>query len=305
MTSHKTQRTKGRLAHVFGIFYRTSDRTRMIKDRLAYILGIVCVVIAAIPLVSILAEAVTNGIGAISPQFFTSIPGIPYQSIGGVGPAIQGTLLLVGLASLIGIPPGVLAGIYLAEYGNNRFGRTVRFLNDVLTEFPSIVVGILIWVLLVVATHSYSPVSGAIALAIIMLPIVTRTTEESIKTVPNSIRDAAMALGIRRWRTTISVVLSTARSGVVTGILLSVARIAGESAPLLLTILGSGFFFSSWSQPIDALPLRIYHDAFQPDPQSHERAWGAALILIMLALSLNVGVRYATRGRYDSTKLRI
>jgi phosphate transport system permease protein len=282
----------------------TSYQTRRIKDRLMYALGAICVVAAVVPLASILVEAVRNGISAISLQFLMSIPGVPYQSIGGIGPAIQGTLLLLGLASLLGIPPGVLAGIYLAEYGNNKFGRSVRFLNDVLTEFPSIVVGILIWVLLVVATHSYSPVAGAIALSVIMLPIVTRTTEESIKTVPNSIRDAAIALGIPRWRTTISVVLSTARSGVVTGILLSVARIAGESAPLLLTVLGSSFFFSSWNQPIDALPIRIYRDAFQPDLQSHERAWGGALVLILIALCLNVGVRFATRGRYDSTKLR-
>jgi phosphate transport system permease protein len=282
----------------------TSYQTRRIKDRVMYALGSVCVVAAVVPLASILVEAARNGISAISFQFLTTVPGIPYQSIGGVGPALQGTLLLIGLASLLGIPPGVLAGIYLSEYGDNRFGRSVRFLNDVLTEFPSIVVGILIWVLLVVATHSYSPIAGAIALSIIMLPIVTRTTEESIKTVPNSIRDAAMALGIPRWRTTISVVLSTARSGVVTGILLSVARIAGESAPLLLTVLGSSFFFSSWSQPIDALSIRIYRDAFQPDLFSHERAWGAALVLILIALCLNVGVRLATRGRYHSTMLR-
>jgi phosphate transport system permease protein len=278
----------------------TNDTSRRIKDRFAYFLGIFCIVLAVLPLASILVEVVRNGISTVNLQFITSLPGVPRESIGGIGPAIQGTLLLVGLTSLFGIPPGIIAGIYLAEFGNNKFGRTVRFLNDVLTEFPSIVIGILISVLLVVTTHQYSPLAGAAALSIITLPIVTRTTEESIKTVPNSIRDAAMALGLRRWRATISVVLSTARSGVVTGILLSIARISGETAPLILTVFGSNFFFSSWTQPIDVLPLRIFRDAFQDDPFTRQQAWGAALVLILIVLALNILVRLATRGRYSS-----
>lgn len=278
----------------------TNDTSRLIKDKLAYFLGIFCIVLAVLPLASILVEVIRNGIATVNLQFITSLPGVPRESIGGIGPAIQGTLLLVGLTCLFGIPPGVIAGIYLAEFGNNKFGRTVRFLNDVLTEFPSIVIGILISVLLVVSTHEYSPFAGAAALSIITLPIVTRTTEESIKTVPNSIRDAAMALGIRRWRSTISVVLSTARSGVITGILLSIARISGETAPLILTVFGSNFFFSSWTQPIDALPLRIYRDAFQDDPFTRQQAWGAALVLILIVLAFNICVRLATRGRYSN-----
>lgn len=257
------------------------------------------------PLASILVEVVRNGLSTLNLQFLTSIPGVPGETIGGIAPAIQGTLMLIGITCLIGVPLGVLSGIYLAEFGDNRFGKTVRFLNNILTEFPSIVVGILVSVLIVVATHQYSPIAGGAALAIIMLPIVTRTTEESIKTVPSSIRDAAMALGIRRWRTTFSVVLSTARSGVITGVLLSVARISGETAPLILTILGSNFFFSNWNQPIDALPLRIYHDAFQADPFTRAQAWGAALVLILIVLTLNIGVRIATRGKYTSSRSRI
>jgi len=275
------------------------------KDKLAYALGVFCIMVAVVPLASILLEVIRNGISTISFQFITALPGVPGQTVGGIGPAIQGTLLLIALTSVMGIPPGVLTGIYLAEFGNNKFGRTIRFLNDVLTEFPSIVVGILVAALLVVATHQYSPIAGAIALSVITLPIVARTTEESIKTVPNSIRDAAMALGIRRWRTTISVVLSTARSGVITGVLLSIARISGETAPLLLTILGSNFFFSSWNQPIDALPLRIFNDASQADPFTRQQAWGAAMILIIIVLTLNIGVRLATRGRYGSNRSRI
>jgi phosphate transport system permease protein len=283
----------------------TSDRTRRIKDKAAYALGLFCLLVAIVPLASILVEVVRNGISTISWQFLTTVPGVPGETIGGIGPAIQGSLLLIGLTSLFGVPIGVLAGIYLAEFGSNRFGNSIRFLNDVLTQFPSIVIGVLVWVLLVITTHQYSPIAGAAALSIIMVPIVTRTTEESIKTVPNSIRDAAMALGIRRWRSTISVVLNTAKSGVITGVLLSIARISGETAPLLLTIFGFNFFFSSWNQPIDALPIRIYRDAILPDTVSHQQAWGAALVLILIVLTLNVGVRVATRGRYGSSRSRM
>jgi phosphate transport system permease protein len=278
-----------------------SYRIRRFKDRLAYALGIFCVIIAIVPLASILIEVVRNGSSSINLQFLTSTP----QSGGGIAQAIQGTLLLIGLTCIIGVPLGLVAGIYLAEFGDNKFGRTIRFLNDVLTEFPSIVVGILVAFLLVVATRSFSPVAGAFALSIIMLPIITRTTEESIKLVPTSIRDAAMALGIRRWRATISIVLSTARAGVVTGILLSIARISGETAPLLLTILGTDFFFSGWNQPIDALPLRIFRDASLPSAVARQQAWGAALVLILIVLSLNLGVRFATRGRPSVTRSRI
>lgn len=279
----------------------TSYRVRRFRDRLAYALGIFCVIIAIVPLASILIEVVRNGISSINLQFLTSTP----QSGGGIAQAIQGTLLLIGLTCIIGVPLGLVAGIYLAEFGDNKFGKTIRFLNDVLTEFPSIVVGILVAFLLVVATRSFSPVAGAFALSIIMLPIITRTTEESIKLVPTSIRDAAMALGIRRWRATISIVLSTARAGVVTGILLSIARISGETAPLLLTILGTDFFFSGWNQPIDALPLRIFRDASLPSAVARQQAWGAALVLILIVLSLNLGVRFATRGRPSVTRSRI
>lgn len=281
--------------------------SRKLKDKLAYALGAFCVLVAIIPLASILVEVVRNGISTINWSFLTSPPGIIGQSAGGIGPAIQGTLILVGLTCLIGVPLGLLAGIYLAEFGNNTFGSAVRFLNDVLTEFPSIVLGILVYVLVVTTTGSFSSIAGALALSIIMLPIVTRTTEESIKLVPNSIRDAAMALGIRRWRASLSIVLSTAKSGVVTGVLLSVARISGETAPLILTVLGSQFFISGWNlnQPIDALPLRIFRNASLPYAYARQQAWGAALVLIVIVLTLNVGVRLATRGRYDVARSRI
>jgi len=283
----------------------SSHTVRKFKDKLVTGLGLGCVGLAMIPLISILVEVLRNGLPALSLEFLTSPPGVIGESGGGIANAIQGTLILIGMTCLIGVPLGVLGGIYLAEFGNNEFGRTLRFLNDVLTEFPSIVVGILAYLLVVLIIGSFSAIAGAIALSIIMIPIVTRTTEESIKIVPTTIRDAAMALGIRRWRTTLSVVLSTARSGVVTGVLLSIARIAGETAPLILTILGSQLFFSGLDRPMDALPLRIWRLALLPYNYAREQGWGAALVLILIVLSLNVIVRLATRGRLGMMRSRV
>jgi phosphate transport system permease protein len=278
----------------------TSYAIRRFKDKLALILSFLCVVVAIIPLGSILIEVVKNGAPALSIQFLTSPPGAVGEAEGGIANSIQGTLILIGLTSLIGVPLGLMSGVYLAEFGDNAFGRTIRFFNDVLMQFPSIVVGIFVYMLIILALGSFSTIAGAVALSIIMLPIVTRTTEESIKLVPNSTREAAMALGIRRWRTTISIVLNSARSGIVTGTLLSIARIAGETAPLIMTILGSQWFFAGLTAPMDALPLRIWRLALLPYDYAHQQGWGAALILIIIVLTLNVGVRFATRGRYTA-----
>ena len=277
---------------------------RRFKDRLALWLGALCAVLAMIPLVSILYDVVKNGASSLSLDFLTTAPGVVGQAGGGIGPAIQGTLILVGLTVIMGVPLGVLSGIYLSEFGDNPVGRVIRFLNDVLAEFPSVVIGVVIFTLIVLTFKSFSVVAGALALAIIMLPIITRSTEESLKLVPNSIRDASMALGIRRWRTTLSVVLTTAKSGVITGILLAIARVAGESAPLVFTILGSQYFFSGLNGAMDALPLRIYRLALLPYPYAQAQGWGAALVLILMVLVVNIGVRLATRGRLYSTRSR-
>ncbi len=277
---------------------------RRFKDRLALWLGALCAVLVMIPLISILYEVVKNGASTINVDFLTAAPGVIGQLGGGIGPAIQGTLILVGLTIIIGVPLGVLSGIYLSEFGDNPVGRIIRFLNDVLAEFPSVVIGVVIFTLIVLTLRSFSVIAGAFALSIIMLPIVARSTEESLKLVPNSIRDASMALGIRRWRTTLSVVLATAKSGVVTGILLAIARVAGESAPLVFTILGSQYFFSGLSSPMDALPLRIYRLALLPYPYAQAQGWGAALVLILMVLVVNIGVRLATRGRLYSKRSR-
>ena len=266
---------------------------RKIKNQLFFALCFLCVVIAIIPLLSILFEVIVRGAPQISWQFLT---GNNLQ--GGIGPAIQGTLILIGLTSLIGIPTGILSGVYLSEFGTNKYAAVMRTVNDVLTEFPSIVVGITAFSVIVLGIiGSYSPLAGAVALSFILIPIVARTTEESLKLVPNSVREASLALGAHKWRTTLSVVLPSARGGLVTGTLLAVARIAGETAPLLLTILGNSYFFQGFNQPMDALPLRILLNSRQPSPVAQAQGWGAALILILLVLILNIAVRVGSRGR--------
>lgn len=284
---------------------------RRFKDRLALFLGILAVVLALIPLASILFEVFRNGVSALSLEFLTSTPALVAQGgtstvTGGIAVSIEGTLVLIGLTAVFAVPIGIISGVYLAEFGNGNLGRSIRFLNDVLSQFPSIVIGLLVYSLIVVTFKHSSAVAGAIALSIIMLPIVTRTTEESIKLVPRSVRDAAVALGIKKWRATTSVVLSTARSGIVTGILLAIARISGESAPLLLTIGTSNFFLSGLGQQADALPLRMFELSNQFSYQNAaQQGWGTAIILIVFVLVLNVGVRFATRGRYGVVSSRI
>jgi len=275
---------------------------RKFTNKLSFFLGLLCVIIAVVPLGSIILEVVAKGAPELSLAFITQPPGVIGQSAGGIGPAIQGTLILIGLTSLIGIPIGIMSGIYLAEYGNNRYAASMRMFNDVLTEFPSIVVGVTAFIVIVLAYGHFSPIAGAVALSFIMIPIVARTAEESIKLVPNSIREASLALGIRKWRTVLSVVLNAARAGLLTGMLLAVARIAGETAPLIMTVLGNQNFFLGFSQPIDALPLRIWRDALLPYPANQAQGWGAALVLILIVLSLSVGVRLASRGKYGRGK---
>jgi phosphate transport system permease protein len=271
----------------------TNYSLRKFKNKLFFILCAACVIIAVIPLLSILYEVVSRGAPQLSINFLTQ-----KDADGGIGPAIQGTLILIGLTSVIGIPVGVLSGVYLAEFGNNKYATSIRIVNDVLTEFPSIVVGITAFGVVVLGIiGSYSPLAGAVALSFILIPIVARTTEESLKLVPNSVREAALALGVHKWRTTLSVVLPAAKGGLVTGTLLAIARIAGETAPLIMTILGNAYFFQGFSSPMDALPLRIWRDSLQPYANLQAQGWGAALVLILIVLSLNIAVRVASRGR--------
>ena len=271
---------------------------RKLSDKIVTGLAIGCVIAAVIPLGSILVEVVRNGASAINIAFLTQPPGSMVLGDGGIGPAIQGTLIVVGLASLIGVPVGVLAGIYLSEFaGNGKFSYGVRFFNDVLTGLPSIVVGIVGFLLLVITIGSFSAWAGAFALSIIMIPIVVRVTEETIKLVPNSIREAGYSLGIPKWKIVMFIVVKSAKGGILTGIVLATSRIAGETAPLIMTILGTSLFFTGFTGPIDALPLRIWRLASQPYESAHSFGWGAALVLILLVLGMSIGLRVAARTR--------
>ncbi|HWY33376.1 MAG TPA: phosphate ABC transporter permease PstA [Nitrosopumilaceae archaeon] len=287
--------------------FRYNVGRRLVIDKIVKGVVFGCVILAIVPLGSILVEVITNGSAALSIEFLTQIPGaVGSADAGGIGPAIQGTIVLIGMSSLIGVPVGVMGGIFLSEYGDNRYGRTVRFFNDVLAEFPTIVIGIFAFVMIVLTLGNFSVWAGTFALSIIMLPIITRTTEESLKLVPITYREAAFALGIKRWAVITKIILSQAKNGMVTGILLAVARIAGETAPLIFTILGSSQFMDGFNGPIDALPLRIWRLSSLPYDNAVAQGWGAALVLILMVLSINIGVRYIVlRKKGRGLKLRM
>lgn len=271
--------------------FKQNVQKRLIVDKIVRIIIISCVIAAIIPLGSILVEVFKNGIAAISIEFLTEIPGSVGSGTGGVGPAIQGTLIVVGLASLIGVPIGVMSGIFLSEYGDNRLARSVRFFNDVFMEFPSIVLGIFAFLVIVLVLGHFSVWAGAFALSLIMFPIVARTTEESLKMVPITYREAGTALGLRKWVVTMRIVIAAAKEGMVTGVMLAVARIGGETAPLIMTILGSSLFFANMNTPMDALPLRIWRLSMLPYESAQLQGWGAALVLIFIILGINLGLR--------------
>jgi phosphate transport system permease protein len=266
-------------------------RWRRAFDKLMTALILLAVVVAIVPLISLIYEVVAIGGSQISLGFLTSLPTPPFIAGGGIGPDIQGSFIVVGLATLIAIPIGVGAGIYFSEWPESRLSSISSFTNDVLAEFPSITLGIFAYLVIVLPTQHFSAFAGATALAVLMIPIVARTTEESLKIVPVSLREASMALGIPRWKTVLRIVVSTGKGGLATGILLSVARAAGETAPLLLTILGSDYFFNGFFQPIAALPLRIYQYALSPYSSWISAAWGAALVLVVFMLALNLTVK--------------
>ena len=272
--------------------FRYNVNQRLITDKIVKTIVFACVIVAIIPLGSILFEVFKNGSTALSIGFLTQIPGAVGTGEGGIGPAIQGTLLIIGMSSLIGVPIGVLSGIFLSEFGNNRYGKTIRFFNDVMAEFPSIVIGIFAFLLIVLTLGHFSIWAGTFALSIIMLPIIARTTEESLKLVPITYREAGFALGIKRWTIITRIVISSAKSGMITGIMLAVARIGGETAPLIMTILGSSQFFAGFNGPMDALPLRIWRLSLLPYDSAQAQGWGSAVVLILIVLSINIGVRF-------------
>ena len=262
-------------------------------------LMILAVVIALLPLFFILLDLVIQGAGSLSPAFFTRTPAPAGEMGGGVAHAIVGTLLIVGVASLIGLPLGIAAGIYCAEYPGSRLTWITRFVADVLNGTPSIVVGVFAWAWIVATQKHFSALAGSAALAILMIPMVLRTTEEMINLVPNSLREAALALGYPRWRTSLAIVVRTTMPGIVTGSLLAVARVSGETAPLLFTALGSQYLSLDLNQPMAALPLTVFTYATGPFEEWHRYAWAAALVLILVVFLLSVGARLAIRRRFS------
>jgi phosphate transport system permease protein len=273
-------------------------RWRKVKDKGMASLALFCVFLAVTPLFMIFFYTLAQGLGAINIDFFIQMPKPVGEAGGGMANALVGTLILIGLGGLIGLPVGILAGIYLAEYGNNKFADTVRFFTDVLSGIPSIVVGVVAYILVVIPMKSFSALAGGVALGILMIPTITRTTEEMIRLVPQSFREAGLALGLPQWKTTLRIVLPTALKGITTGVLLGIARAAGETAPLLFTALGNRFWSTSIKEPIASLTVFVYDYAKSPFEDWIQQAWAAALVLILLIFLLNLIFRYATRGRY-------
>jgi phosphate transport system permease protein len=267
---------------------------RRVTDQLMTGVAVLTVVLVLVPLVAIFTYLVYRGVGSINWAFLTQTPKPVGEPGGGMANAIVGSALILGIASLIGVPFGVGAGIYLAEFGRNRLGSTIRFTADVLNGVPSIVIGIVAWGILV-RGHGFSALAGGVALAIMMVPTITRTTEEMLLLVPRALREAAYGLGVPQWRTTLSITLRTATSGVITGIMLAFARIAGETAPLLFTTLGNQFWNLHLNQPTAALPLQIYVYANSPYDDWHRQAWAGAFVLIILIVTAVAAVRYAVR----------
>jgi phosphate transport system permease protein len=257
--------------------------------------AVLTVILVLVPLFAIFAYLIYRGVGSLNWAFLTQTPRPVGEAGGGMANAIVGSVLILALASIIGVPLGVGAGIYVAEYGRNRFGDAIRFTADVLNGVPSIVVGIVAFAIVVLDQGHFSALAGGVALAIMMIPTITRTTEEMLLLVPQALREAAYGLGIPRWRATLSITLRTATSGVITGIMLAFARVAGETAPLLFTALGNQFWNVRINEPTAALPLQIYTYALSPYDDWHRQAWAGAFVLIVLIVSAVAAVRFAVR----------
>jgi phosphate transport system permease protein len=268
---------------------------RRIADYIATGFAVLTVILVLAPLVAIFGYLVYKGVGSINWTFLTKTPMPPGEVGGGMANAVAGSVLILAIASLLGVPLGIGAGIYLAEYGRNRFGDSIRFVSDVLNGVPSIVIGIVAYAIVVLRQKHFSALAGGVALAIMMVPTITRTTEEMLLLVPNVLREAAYGLGVPRWRTTLSIVLRTATSGIITGIMLAFARVAGETAPLLFTAFGNQYWNWRLDQPTAALPLQIFTYAISPYDDWHRQAWAGALVLIILIVSSVAAVRYVVR----------
>src|ERR1700746_1553897 len=268
---------------------------RRITDHFMTGVAVLTVILVLVPLVAIFGYLVYRGFGSLNWAFLPQTPKPVGEAGGGMANAIVGSAFILALASILGVPLGVGAGIYLAEFGRNRFGSAIRFTADVLNGVPSIVVGIVAYSIVVLYQKHFSALAGGVALSIMMVPTICRTTEEMLLLVPQALREAAYGLGVPRWRTTLSIVLRTATSGVITGIMLAFARIAGETAPLLFTTLGNQFWNFRYNEPTAALPLQIFVYAISPYDEWHRQAWAGALVLIILIVTAVAAVRYVVR----------
>jgi phosphate transport system permease protein len=279
------------------MMFAQADRVRRVTSALMTSLTALCTIVAVGILVIILSYIAWRGIGALNLRFLVDTPR-PVGEGGGIGNAIVGSAVLLLLSCVVGIPLGIASGIYLSEFGGGVFGGIVRFLTDTLTGIPSIVTGVFVYAVLVLRMGHFSALAGGVALALIMIPIVARTTEEMIKLVPHSLREGALALGAPQWRVTMGIVLPAAASGIATGAMLAIARVSGETAPLLFTAFGSRFFPRSLNEPIASLTVQIYNYAISPYDEWHAQAWAATLVLMTLILGINIVVRFLTRKKF-------
>ncbi|HZQ23728.1 MAG TPA: phosphate ABC transporter permease PstA [Terriglobales bacterium] len=268
---------------------------RRFVDRLMTGVAALTVLLVLTPLVAVFGYLVYKGIGSINWAFLTQTPKPVGEAGGGMANAIAGSVLILAIASAIGVPIGIGAGVYLSEYGRNRFGDFVRFTSDVLNGVPSIVIGIVAYAIVVLRQKHFSALAGGVALAIMMIPTIARTTEEMLLLVPIAIREAAYGLGVPRWKTTLSITLRTATSGIITGVMLAFARVAGETAPLLFTAFGNQYWNWNVKEPTAALPLQVFTYAISPFDEWHRQAWAGALVLIILIVGAVTAVRVAVR----------
>ena len=273
---------------------------RKIKSALASTIAFVSAILVISPLGLVFFHLLVNGAGSVNWDFLTKLPAPVGAVGGGMANAIVGSLELLAFAGVIGIPIGVLGGVYLAEYGSARINSVLRFLADVLNGVPSITWGVVVYGLVVLRFKGFSAYAGGLALGLIMIPLILRTTEEVVLLVPNGYREAALALGVRRWKTIVHIVMKTASRGIITGILLALARVGGETAPLLFTAFGNRFWNHSLSQPIAALPLQVFTYAISPYDDWHRQAWAGALVLVTGIFCVNLLVRILTRGHAAS-----
>ena len=276
-----------------------NHRWRKFKNALMQAVTLVCAILVVAPLVLVFYHLVKEGFSSINWAFFTQLPKPVGETGGGMANAIVGTFILLGQAAVLGVPIGVLGGVFLSEYGSSRLNWWIRFAADVLNGVPSITWGMVVYALVVVPMKGFSALAGGIVLGLMMIPLVMRTTEEVLRLVPNGYREAALALGIAKWRTIVQIVMRTALKGIVTGVLLALARVAGETAPLLFTAFGNHFWTHKLTDPISAMPLQIFAYAISPYDDWHRQAWAGALVLLLLVLFVNAGVRVLTRDRFQ------